>query len=140
MYLKRRDAPDPNTRTQTALFEWSGMDPQEILDLGRPRHGDETEEQVHRRHEKRRALLDSASFSLTGEWIDWWTEEHHKLHFDVDGEDLVLKVSDQHNPFPIPFEERSHGFQWFFSFYLVFLAESKKAHSSPRWKSPQSYG
>ena len=29
---------------------------------------------------------------------------------------------------PIPFEERSHGFQWFFSFYLVFLVESEKAH------------
>ena len=36
--------------------------------------------------------------------------------------------SDQHNEFPIPFEERSHGLQWFFSFYLVFLVESKKAH------------
>jgi predicted ATP-dependent endonuclease of OLD family len=32
--------------------------------------------------------------------------------------------------FPIPFEERSHGFQWFFSFYLVFLVESKKAHKA----------
>ena len=40
----------------------------------------------------------------------------------------MLKVSDQHNEFPIPFEERSHGFQWFFSFYLVFLVESAKAH------------
>ena len=76
----------------------------------------------------RRALLDSASFSLTGDWIEWWTEKRHKLHFDADGEDLVLKVSDQHNEFPIPFDERSHGFQWFFSFYLVFLVESHKAH------------
>jgi predicted ATP-dependent endonuclease of OLD family len=41
---------------------------------------------------------------------------------------IVLKVSDERNEFPIPFEERSHGFQWFFSFYLVFLVESKKAH------------
>lgn len=128
MYLKRKDTPDPKTRTQTALFEWSGIDPQEILTLGLPRQNGETDEQVHRRHEKRRALLDSASFALTGDWIDWWTEKRHKLHFDVDGEDLVLKVSDQHNEFPIPFEERSHGFQWFFSFYLVFLVESQKAH------------
>lgn len=128
MYLKRKDSSDPKTRTQTALFEWSGIDPKEILDLGLPRADSETDEQVNRRHEKRRALLDSASFALTGDWIDWWTEKRHKLHFDVDGEDLVLKVSDQHNEFPIPFEERSHGFQWFFSFYLVFLVESEKAH------------
>lgn len=128
VYLKRKDSPDPKTRTQTALFEWSGMDSKEILELGRARAEGETDEQLHRRHEKRRALLDSASFALTGDWIDWWTEKRHKLHFDVDGEDLVLKVSDEHNEFPIPFEERSHGFQWFFSFYLVFLVESQKAH------------
>lgn len=128
LYLQHKDSPDPKTRTQTALFEWSGIDPKEILALGRPRKDGETEEEVHRRHEKRRALLDSSSFSLTGDWIEWWSEKRHKMHFDADGEDLVLRVSDQHNEFPVPFEERSHGLQWFFSFYLVFLVESRKAH------------
>ena len=127
-YLRKKDNPDPKERTQTALFEWSKLDPKEILELGQPRAKDEPDDRVHRRHEKRRALLDSASFGLTGDWIKWWNEKRHKLHFDVDGEDLVLRVSDEHNEFPIPFEERSHGFQWFFSFYLVFLVESKKAH------------
>lgn len=127
-YLRTAADGSPRTRTQTALFEWSGLDPQEILELGKPQEDGESDDQIHRRQEKRRALLDSASFSLTGDWADWWTEKRHKLHFDTDGENLVLKVSDQHNEFPIPFEERSHGFQWFFSFYLVFLVESKKAH------------
>ena len=127
-YLRSLADTIPRTRTQRALFEWSGLDPQEILNLGVARQNGETDEEVHRRQEKRRALLDSASFALTGDWIEWWTEKRHKLHFDADGEDLVLKVSDQHNEFPIPFEERSHGFQWFFSFYLVFLVESAKAH------------
>lgn len=128
LYLQRKDAPDPKVRTQTALFEWSGIDPQEILDLGRPRREGETDEEVNRRHEKRRALLDSSSFSLTGDWVKWWSEKRHKMHFDADGEDLVLRVSDQHNEFPVPFEERSHGLQWFFSFYLVFLVEFSRAH------------
>lgn len=127
-YIGCRTSQDEKTRTQTALFERSNLDPQEILHLGRQREGNEGEELVQRRKEKRRALLDSASFGLTGEWIDWWSEKRHKLHFDADGDDLVLKVSDEHNEFPIPFEERSHGFQWFFSFYLVFLVESAKAH------------
>lgn len=127
-YIRRRSAADEKTRTQTALFEKSIIDPQEILQLGGVRDQNESDEQVQRRKDKRRALLDSASFGLTGEWIDWWTEKRHKLHFDADGDDLVLKVSDEHNEFPIPFEERSHGFQWFFSFYLVFLVESAKAH------------
>ena len=127
-YLSRRDQPDAKTRTQTALFEWSGLEPEEILQLGRPRGDNETEGEVQRRLEERRVLLKSASFSLTGDWVNWWTGEEHKLEFDVDGDYLVLQVSDAHNPFPISFEERSHGFQWFFSFYLVFLVESKKAH------------
>lgn len=127
-YLTKKDSLDPKIRTQTALFEWSHIDPHEILELGRPRTEGEADDQVHRRLEKRRALLDSASFDLTGAWVQWWSEKRHKLHFDADGDDLVLKVSDEHNEFPLPFEERSHGFQWFFSFYLVFLVESKKAH------------
>lgn len=127
-YMGRRTTQDEKVRTQTALFEKSNLDPQEVLTLGRQRDGSETDEQVRRRKDKRSALLDSASFGLTGEWIEWWDEKRHRLHFDADGEDLVLKVSDEHNEFPIPFEERSHGFQWFFSFYLVFLVESAKAH------------
>ena len=125
-YLRSVGGPNPRTRTQTALFEWSRLDPQEILDLGLPRQEGETDERIHRRLEKRRALLDSASFALTSDWIKWWTEKRHKLHFYADGENLVLKISDQHNEFPIPFEERSHGFKWFFSFCLVLLAESSQ--------------
>ncbi len=128
-YLRLKDDPsDAKARTQSALFEWSGLDPKEILELGKQRRENETEEQVHRRLEERRALLDSASFSLSGDWTSWWTGEGHRLVFDADGEYLVLRVSDSNNPFPIPFGERSRGFQWFFSFYLVFLVESKRAH------------
>ncbi|MBV8559698.1 MAG: ATP-binding protein, partial [Acidimicrobiia bacterium] len=46
----------------------------------------------------------------------------------MDGDHLVLQVSDRHSPFPIPFGERSKGFRWFLSFYLTFLVESRKAH------------
>ena len=109
-------------------MSWTGLDPKEILALGRPRGEDETEQQVQRRLEERRALLRSASFSLTGDWIELWTGDEHRLDFDVDGDYLVLQVSDSHSPVPVPFEERSQGFQWFLSFYLIFLVESRKAH------------
>ena len=52
----------------------------------------------------------------------------------------MLKVSDEHNEFPIPFEERSRGFQWFFSFFLVFLVESGKAHTSVDGSNPAISG
>ena len=129
-YLQRRDSRDPKARTQAALFEWSGVDPAEILSLGLPRRDGESDGQFHHRREKRRALLDSASFVLSGEWVSWWTEKRHRLHFDLEGEYLVLKVSDDFNASPILFEERGRGFQWLFSFYLVFIVESRKAHKA----------
>jgi len=128
-YIQRVAAsPDEKTRTQRALFNWSNIDPQEILALGAVRAQGETDESVQRRKDKRLALLQSASFSLTGDWVDWWTGREHKLHFSADGEDLVLQVSDEKKQFPIPFGERSQGFQWFFSFYLVFQVESDGMH------------
>ena len=110
------------------LFNWSGLDPEEVLTLSRERDDSESDEAFLRRRETRDTLLDTAAFTLSGDWATWWREKRHRLHFSMDGEDLVLKVSDLHNSFPVPFEERSKGFQWFFSFYLVFLAESQHAH------------
>jgi hypothetical protein len=128
-YLNQiKTKPTAKTRTQKALFSRSGVEPQEILTLGRVREDKETDDVVQRRKDKRRALLQSASFGLTGDWVDWWAEKRHKLHFDADGDDLVLQVSDERREFPIPFEERSQGFQWFFSFYLVFQVESADQH------------
>jgi hypothetical protein len=120
----------PKVRTQRALFKWSGLDPKEILALGAAEQKGETREDVQRRLDKRRTLLESASFHLTGEWVDWWIAgTEHQLHISADRDYLVLNVSDSKNPFQVPFEERSHGFQWFFSFYLVFLVESEETHA-----------
>ena len=127
-YLDRQSKPNSRTRAQMALFEWTGLDPQELIALGKPRGEDETEQEVQRRLEERRAVLRAASFSLTGDWVTLWTGDEHWLEFDIDGDYLVLLISDSHSPFPVPFEERSQGFQWFLSFYLTFLVESRKAH------------
>lgn len=127
-FVGRSKANDSETRTQRALFAWSKLDAAELQQLGRPREQPESEEAVQRRKDKRRVLTESASLSLTGDWVTWWTEKRHEMHFDTDGDDLVLLVSDEHNRFRIPFEERSQGFQWFFSFYLLFLVESEGAH------------
>ena len=123
-----QDDPDLETRTQTALFDRSGIDPGQLVHLGRPRPKSEPEEAVYRRIEERRVLLSEASRRLTADWNRWWTEGPHTLHLEVDGEYLTLKVSDEHNDVAIPFEERSNGFRWFFSFYLIFLSESERSH------------
>jgi predicted ATPase len=128
-YQRKAGSNDADIRTQTALFEWARITPQEILQLGRPKDEGEAQDAVDRRKEERRTLLESASFSLTGDWKEWWPQQReHRLKITADGDDLVLQVSDDKNPWNVDFQERSRGFQWFFSFYLTFLVESEKAH------------
>lgn len=115
-------------RTQMAMFEWANLSASELQQLGQPRQANETLESVTRRKDERGRILESASYHLTGDWVDWWDQREHTLHISADGDDLELRVSDDVNPWNIPFGERSRGFQWFFSFYLTFLVESSKAH------------
>jgi hypothetical protein len=115
-------------RTQLALFEWAHLDPAELQRLGVPRQQNEPQEVVDRRKDERARLLESASYQLSGDWVDWWDQRTHNLDITADGDELELRVSDNVNPWKIPFGERSRGFQWFFSFYLTFLVESGKAH------------
>jgi hypothetical protein len=115
-------------RTQLALFEWAHLDAAELQSLGVPRQQNEIQEAVDRRKDERARLLESASYQLSGDWIDWWDQRTHNLDITADGDELELRVSDNVNPWKIPFGERSRGFQWFFSFYLTFLVESGKAH------------
>jgi hypothetical protein len=83
---------------------------------------------VERRKTERARILESASYHLSGDWVDWWDQRTHNLKITADGDELELRVSDNVNPWEIAFGERSRGFQWFFSFYLTFLVESGKAH------------
>jgi predicted ATP-dependent endonuclease of OLD family len=115
-------------RTQVALFEWSHLDAEELRKLGQPKQANESQEAVDRRKAERSRILESASYQLSGDWIDWWDQRTHNLKVTADGDELELKVSDNVNPWEIAFGERSRGFQWFFSFYLTFLVESGKAH------------
>jgi len=115
-------------RTQLALFEWAHLDAAELQRLGLPRQTNEAQELVERRKDERARLLESASYQLSGDWVDWWDQRTHILDITADGDELELRVSDNVNPWKIPFGERSRGFQWFFSFYLTFLVESGKAH------------
>lgn len=115
-------------RTQVALFEWASLDAAELRRLGIPKEPNETQESVDRRKAERARITESASYQLSGDWIDWWDQRTHNLKVSADGDELELRVSDNVNPWEIPFGERSRGFQWFFSFYLTFLVESGKAH------------
>lgn len=142
--LKRVDltgTTEAKARTLRVLFEYVGLDPQEILDLGmdpepiRDSYGNITRqptleeiEKAAANKTKRDVLLQSASASLTSRFKEWWKQGNYIFDFHADGNHFRIGVSDDLRPEKIELEGRSTGLQWFLSFYLVFLVESKESH------------
>ena len=71
----------------------------------------------------------SASLDISEKFSKWFRQRRHAIRYDVDGNYFRVWVSDDKRPgVEIELESRSKGFQWFFSFYLVFLVESEEGH------------
>ena len=75
--------------------------------------------------EQRQYDLDDASATLTRTISDRWKQRRYEVQFRADGQYFYTFVKDEHDPSLIRLEERSKGFQWFFSFDLMFMYESK---------------
>ncbi len=124
-------------RTLKVLFEFVGLKPEEILELGRdfkrPTNGREpTDEEISAIAEKKKErsiLLQSASTKLTQEFRSWWKQGEYRFRFEADGDHFRIWVSDDRRPEEVELEGRSTGLQWFLSFYLVFLVESRDTHA-----------
>ncbi|WP_158553502.1 AAA family ATPase [Peribacillus saganii] len=127
-------------RTLKVLFEFVNLDPQEILELGTDQKLDnqgrviqlsETEiEEFSKKKEERDVLLQSAGLDLTKQFRQWWKQGDYKFRFQADGKHFKIWVSDEKRPEEITLEGRSTGLQWFLSFYLIFLVESKDTHDN----------
>ena len=139
IYLPRfledlEQAPDSSRiRTVNAMFKHVKLTPQEIADLGREQAtGSPTEEVItvdRERKEARAIKLNSASLDITERFTKWYGQRRHEIEYQADGNYLRIWVADDRRPgVKIEFEARSKGFQWFFSFYLVFLVESAEGH------------
>lgn len=74
--------------------------------------------------EQRQYDLDDASATLTKEISDRWRQRRYKVEFRADGQNFYTFVQNEKDPSLIKLEERSKGFQWFFSFDLMFMYES----------------
>ena len=134
-----RDPNDPRVRTINAMFKHVGLDPKEIKELG----DDQTSEAHRQGHQldpeqiasdqeqkdKRAIQLNSASNDISKRFSKWWPQRRHKIHYHADGDFFRIWITDNRRPdVEIELEARSKGFQWFFSFYLVFLVESEEGH------------
>ncbi len=136
---------DDKVRTLRVLFEYVGLKPEEVLELGanpeqfifngsynktytkKEISAEEIEESAKNK-EERTTLLNSASAKLTEDFRDWWKQGEYRFRLQADGDFFKIWVSDDKRPEEIELERRSTGLQWFLSFYLTFLVERKDAH------------
>ncbi|NKI32951.1 AAA family ATPase [Croceivirga thetidis] len=137
-------------RTLDVLFKFVKLSPKEIYELGNEsktiikklNHVNQvvsTEEQEISEEEiqewadkkkERGILLRSAATQLTQNFKRWWLQGDYIFDFEADGRHFRINVSDSLRPEQIELEGRSRGLQWFFSFFLVFLVETKEGHSN----------
>ena len=130
---------EPRVRTINAMFKHVQLTAQEISDLGREEAEEakaegqpvtlEIIERDQERKELRSVKLNSASLDISKKFSQWFGQRRHKIRYQADGPYFRIWVSDDRRPdVDIELESRSKGFQWFFSFYLVFLVESDEGH------------
>ncbi len=121
----RRESPEPRIRTANALFRHAGLDPGEIAELGK-RQEVTTDEAGQRRMEERAIRLNAASVDISRRCAGMWSQRRHRIRYHADGDHFRIWVSDDIlEDVEIELESRGKGFQWFFSFFLVFLVESE---------------
>lgn len=144
------------SRSLKVLFEFVNLEPEQILELGKeapvehiieyqigPYNNQKTKTvdkiekttevdivEESKKKREREILLQSASTSLTTKFKEWWKQGEYKFRFQADGNHFRIWVSDDKRLEEIELEGRSKGLQWFFSFFLIFLVESKDSHSN----------
>jgi energy-coupling factor transporter ATP-binding protein EcfA2 len=122
--------PPPKVRTTRCLFEHVGLDVQRLASLGLHQHGQEPNEEIRRLVDERAIHFSSASNAMTQKFQAWWEQRRHKFRYQADGDYFRIWVSDDLDPSEIELDQRSQGMQYFFSFYVVFLVETKGAHAN----------
>src|SRR5207302_7706272 len=134
-----REPTNPRVRTANAIFKHVGLTAQDIRELGRDgveerrRSGEPVtdriiEEEMTKR-ELRQVKLNAASLDITTKFAARWHQRRHQIRYHADGSYFRIWIADDRRPgVEIELESRSKGFQWFFSFNLVFLVESAEGH------------
>ena len=132
-------ANEPRVRTINAMFKHVGLEAKTVAELGREEAGEakrtgkpvtaEIIQGDQERKELRAVKTNSASLDITRRFSEWFHQRRHNIRYHADGDYFRIWISDDRRPgVEIELESRSKGFQWFFSFYLVFLVESDEGH------------
>ena len=103
-------------KTFLTILNLSGLDLDELIQLGQG-----AEESI----EQRQLNLDDGAATLTKTISNRLRQRNYEVQYRTDGQRFLTFVKDDHDPALIRLEERSKGFQWFFSFDLMFMHESE---------------
>ena len=98
-------------KTFTTILSLSGLDLDELITLA------EDDEKI----EERQYDLSDGAATLTRTISDRFHQRRYEVDFRVDGQNFFTYVKDDRDPSLIKLEERSKGFQWFFSFDLMLM-------------------
>jgi ABC-type cobalamin/Fe3+-siderophores transport system ATPase subunit len=98
------------------LCKVAGLDAQKLQDLF-----------AQNDQETRNQLANRAGSVVTSEIRRLWKDRALKIRFNLDAHHLDTLVSDPNATYDVEvnLDERSRGFQWFFSFYITFFADTK---------------
>ena len=119
------------------LLKLLGFDARELADLGdAPDPGDDQEafDRYRSQLDERSIKLNAASVRLTSEIRSIWNPDRTRAEADTvliqaDGQYLKVVVEDELGV-QIEVDQRSAGFQWLVSFFVVFFAEAEDAHAN----------
>jgi hypothetical protein len=120
------------------LLKLLGFTAQELADLGnapKPAAGNAAALKSYQdKLDKRDYQLNAASVHLTAEIVSVWNPnpdrpEASKLKIKADGQYLKVVVEDELGV-EIELDQRSEGFQWLVSFFVVFFAEATDKHAN----------
>ena len=103
-------------RTFLTILNLSGLDLDELIQLGQ-----QGEDEI----EERQLDLDDGAATLTSEFAERLRQRRYEVDFRVDNQQFFTFVKDDQDKALIRLEERSKGFQWFFSFDLMLMHESE---------------
>jgi predicted ATPase len=120
------------------LMKLLGFSARALSDLGRAEEPDAADADAIQRYrdqlDQRSYQLNAASVKLTTEIRKVWNPnvdrgEADKLRLVADGQYLKLVVEDDLGV-EIELDQRSEGFQWLVSFFVVFFAETQGSHAN----------
>jgi len=121
----------------SCLLKLLGFTAQELSDLGKvsdPSHSTTDLDNYRAKLDQRSYELNAASVELTQQIIRVWNPNDNKaeasrLKLTADGQYLKVVVEDNIGV-EVELDQRSEGFQWLVSFFIVFFAEAKGKHKN----------